>query len=150
METVVTIEREICYLMEQRTIRDKFYFDTEAEARDWADSLPDKPYTALWKVVSIEPYRPRFWWIVEYDYAFSKYFDSPLHHKQEREAFNTYAEAVAWSKQPHPDMPNFCTLNIYKEYETVSKGHVFTVRPGSSEAFNNSNRDTDAAIVTRR
>lgn len=150
METVVTIEREICYLMEQRTIRDKFYFDTEAEARDWADSLPDKPYTADWRVVSIEPYRPAFWWIVTYDYTASPYPDSPLRRVKEREAFRTYAEALAWSKQPHPAFLNFCTLGIHKEQETVSKGHVFTVRPGSAEAFNNSNRNTDAAIVSRR
>lgn len=147
MTFVVTIEREVCHLMRQRTITDKWYFDTEKEARDWADDLPNHPYTADWRVISIEPHRPRVWWIVTYDYTGSRYFDSPFRRVTEREAFDTYQEALAWSKAPHPEFLNFCTLDIHQETETTYMGHSPNVYPGSAEAYDNSNRNTDAAIL---
>ena len=144
----VTVERDIRYLMDLRTILDKFYFDTEEEARDFA--ALDFSFWKNARVVAVEPYTPRVWWIVTYDYTGSPYFDSPLRRVTEREAFDTYAEAEAWAHQPHPEMLNYCTLGIHKEQEPIHKGCAWAVRRGSSEAALISDRCTDAAIVTRR
>lgn len=148
MEYVVTTEREITYFGAPKTIQDKFYFETEAEAREWA-ALPHPLYLNF-KVVSIEPHRPRYWWIVTYDYTGSPYFDSPFHRVTEREAFDTYAEAVAWSKQPHPELLNYCTLGIHKEQEIIRKGFAWAAHPSSFEARQASDRCTDIAIINRR
>ena len=147
MKYVVTIEREVRYFQRERTITDKWYFDSEEEARTWADDLPNHPYTAPWRVVSIEQHNPRVWWIVTYDYTGSRYFDSPFRRVTEREAFNTYEEALAWSRQPHPEFLNYCTLGIHQEVESTYMGHSPNVYPGSAEALHNSDRNTDAAIL---
>lgn len=148
MEYVVTIERDITYFGAPHTIQDKFYFETEAEAREWA-ALPHPLYLNF-KVVSIKPHRPRYWWIVTYDYTGSQYFDSPFRRCTEREAFRTYAEALAWSKKPHPEFLNYCTLGIHKEQEIILRGHAHAPYPGSSEALAASDRCTDVAIINRR
>lgn len=144
----VIIEREIRYLMEPRTIQDKYYFDTEAEARAFA--AQDFSFMKDARVVSVEPYTPRVWWIVTYDFTGSGYATSPLRRTVEREAFATFAEAEAWARQPHPLLPNYCTLGIHKEQETLSRGFIHMVRPGTSEAARISDRCTDVSIATRR
>lgn len=148
MDYVVTIERDITYFGAPHTIQDKFYFNTEAEARAFAEE--DNPLWLNPKVVSIEPYRPRYWWIVTYDYTGSPYPDSPFRRVTEREAFDTYAEAVAWSKQPHPNLLNYCTLGIHKEQEIIRRGHAWAVHPDSFEARQASDRCTDMALINRR
>ena len=135
-------EYDSTYNGQPRTFTKELYFDTEEEAREYTAYLYGNQ-----RLVSIELYHPRFWWIVEYDYTASRYFDSPLRRRKEREAFDTYQEALAWSKAPHPDMPNFCTLNIFKEYEIIHRGHITGVMPGSAEARRNSDHNTDVSIL---
>ena len=82
-------------------------------------------------------------YIVTYQFRGSRYFDSPLYRRVERQRFFSYEAAAAWADAEHPDLPEYKTLGIHAEKPVVTGRDII----GPSERARLSDRNSDACIL---
>lgn len=85
-------------------------------------------------------------WVVTYTWIGSRYVDSPFRFQRRSTCFPTYKAARDFADAPHPEMPDFAVVGMYKQDAIRDYGNP-CIDPRGAVAKNYADRCTDVTII---